>query len=149
MSWLPHRTRATSARDAELKGTTNDAGWYRHLSRRKSWRRKLEEFAVAVGGAEIDVDATDPVAGKRKELGVAEGLAVLGDAFLVYKGFFAFHEDPFQVASFDPQAAGPTTLEIGRLADLVIIGAGENEIVGQRILEGLAVGRRVGGEDRM
>jgi len=47
----------------------------------------------------------------------------------------------------DPAGVAPAALEVSGLVDVVVIGAGEVEIIGKCVLDGLAVVRHVGGED--
>ena len=46
----------------------------------------LDEDTVLIGRAEIDVDTPDAVAFESEELGIAETLAVLGDAAVGHEG---------------------------------------------------------------
>src|SRR5436309_7864404 len=125
---------------------TNETGPNRHAGRIFLFRL-FDECAVLVAGTEIDVDAPDLVAGEHEELGVAEALAAPGRAFVGYKSFVALDEDFFELVPLDPIAVLPTALEIGLFVDLVVIGAGETEILRKYILHDLAVIGHVGDED--
>src|ERR1700680_5340656 len=106
-----------------------------------------DENTVLVGGAEIDIDTFDLVASEAEELGVSETPAVLGEAFVGHKGLIASDKDFFELVPFDPVGDAPAAHEIGRLVDLVVIGAGETEIVSEGVFDGLAVVRQISSED--
>jgi hypothetical protein len=108
----------------------------------------LHERAILVTGAEIDIDTPDLVTLEGEELGVAKALAALGHTPVGHKGPFSFVKDSFQFLPLDPVADAPAPREIGRLVDLVIIGTGEAEIPGKRILDSRAVVRQIGGKKR-
>src|SRR5882757_2530409 len=99
----------------------------------------LHEHAVPVTGAEIDIDAADPVAVKPVKLGVAEFLAVVADDPAGHEGFVALLENPLDVEQMDAFNVLPAALEIGRPVDGVVIGGGEGEVVGQRPFDHAAV----------
>jgi hypothetical protein len=106
----------------------------------------LDEDAILIAGAEIDVDAVDLVAREGEEFGVSKALAALGHAFIGHKRFVALDKDSLQFVPFDPVAVAPAALKIGRLVDPVVIGTGKTEVVGERVLDGLAVIRAIGGK---
>src|SRR4051812_31235507 len=101
--------------------------------------RLLDEGAVRIGGAEIDVDAAYLVAREGEELRVAEFLAVAGEAPVAHEGLVALDEDLFQAVALDALAVRPAPLEIGLFVDPVVIRAGEGEILGEQPLDQLAI----------
>src|SRR5437868_9048418 len=106
--------------------------------------RLFDECAVLVAGTEIDVDTPDLVAGENEKLGVAKALAALGCASVGHESLVALDENFFELMPLDPVAVLPAALEIGLFVDLVVIGAGETEIVRKRILHDPAVIAHVG-----
>src|SRR3982074_414104 len=107
----------------------------------------LIKNAVLIGGAEINIDAFDLVTFEAEELGIAEVLSTLGCAFVGHKSLIAFDEDSFGLMPLDPVGIAPAAYEIGGLVDLVVIWAGEPEIVSERVLNSLAAVRQVGGQE--
>src|SRR5664279_1444887 len=103
--------------------------------------------AVLIGGAEINVDGFDLVAGESEELGIAEGPAAFGDAGVSDEGLVAFDRYPFEVVTLNPVAVAPAPLEIGGPVDAVVIRAGEAEVGCQRALDGAPVVRQIGGKN--
>jgi hypothetical protein len=110
--------------------------------------RLRRESAVFIGGAEIDVDPLHLVAGEGEEFSIAKPLAVAGDAQIGHERLVALDEDLLEFMPRDPVGVLPAPLEISRLVDVVVIGANEVEIVGERIVDPLAVVGEIGGEDR-
>ena len=102
------------------------------------------ERATHISCAEINVDASDPVAVESKELCIPETLSVFCRALVGHKGPIAFHKDFFERMPFDPVAAAPTPRKVGGLVDRVIIRTGKPEFVVEKILNGLAIVRQVG-----
>ena len=102
-----------------------------------------DEGAVLIGGAEIDVDTADLVSVEDEELGISEVLAAFGDAVVGHKGLVTFDEDLFEFMPLDPFGVAPAADEIGRLVDPVIIGAGETEILRQRIFAPLKMSQTI------
>ena len=107
----------------------------------------FDERAVVVSRAEIDVDALHLVAIEDEELGIAKSPAAFGDATIGDKGFIAFDENPLQLMPLDPVAVLPAAFEIGRLVDVIVVGAGEAKIVAERVLDELAIVGEIGCED--
>src|SRR6266576_7207823 len=101
-------------------------------------RRLLDERAIFVRRAEIDIDAFDPVTIEGEKLRVPEILAAFGYAPIGHKGLIAVDEDLLEFVALDPVAVAPAALAIGRLVDLVVIWAREMEIVRKRILADFA-----------
>ena len=97
------------------------------------------ERAILVGSAEIHIDAFDPDAFKAEKLRIAKTPAAFCQAFVGHKGLIAFSEDLFQFVPLDPVAVAPAALEIGRLVDLVVIRARKTEVIGEGILNDLAI----------
>ena len=108
--------------------------------------RLLDEAAVLIGRAEINVDTPDPVAFEGEELGIAKALSTLGDTAVGHEGGLAFDHDGFESLKLDPVGDPPATLEIRRLVDFVVIRTGEAEIVGEGGFDGVAVVRQIGGK---
>src|SRR5262245_46589625 len=106
----------------------------------------LHESAVLIGGAEIDVDAGDPVTLEGEELGIAEFLAVAGAAEIGHEGRVAALDDALEHVLLDAQAVWPASLEIGGLVDAIVIRAGEAEALGKQGLQGAAILPPVGVE---
>src|SRR5689334_17682706 len=92
-----------------------------------------DKRTILIGRAEIDVDAANLITGEREDLRVAKAFAVPGDALIGDEGGTAVDADALERMLCDPVAAAPATIEIGRLVDLVVIGAGEAEIRGQPV----------------
>src|SRR6195256_2629954 len=131
-------------------GSTKPAGGNTALATCKELRSVFflpDERAVLIGGAEIHIDAFDLAALKTEELRVAEILSAFGGAFVSHVSLIAFDEDPFEFMTLDPFGVAPAAHEIGRLVDLVVIGARETKIVSERAFDRLTVVRHVGGED--
>src|SRR5258708_5251086 len=131
------------------RGMTNGNTARRHAPKDFLLSRLLDEDAILIGRREIDIDAADLVAGKNEEFGITKAPAAFGDAFIGHEGFIAFDKDPFQLVPLDPVAVLPTAFEVGGLVDLVVKGAGETEVVGERNLHRLSVVRHVGDEQRV
>ena len=104
------------------------------------------ETAVAIFGPEIDIDAAHPVAGK-DEFGVAKAFPVLGHALIGDEGGIAIDKNPLEVLPLDPAGIPPAFREIGRLVDAVVERTGEAEILGQGILDTLAIVGAVSGKN--
>src|SRR5215210_1378839 len=81
------------------------------------------------------------------KISVLRKLAALCRALVVHERLVARHNDSFQFVPLDPVAAPPAALEIGRLVDAVVIGAGEAKIVRECILDALAIVRQIRSED--
>src|SRR2546430_9645199 len=109
--------------------------------------RLFDERAVLVSRAKIDVDALHLVALEGEELGIAKRPAAFGDATVGDKGFIALDENPLQFVPFDPVAVLPAALEIGRLVEGIVVGAGEAKIVAERVLDEGAIVGEIGCED--
>src|SRR4030095_7522030 len=107
-----------------------------------------DENTVLVGGAEIHIDAFDLVALEAEEFGIAETLADPGHASVGHKGLIALDQDSFEQMPFDPVDDTPAARKVSGLVDLVVIGARETEIVGERIFNGLAVVRQISSKQR-
>src|SRR3981081_2001203 len=80
-----------------------------------------DQHAIAVAGAEIDIDAADSVAVKAEELGVAEFLAVIADALVGHECLIALFENSLDDIRSDGFVARPAPLEIAGLVDGVVI----------------------------
>jgi len=87
------------------------------------------------------------LAGEAEEFGIAETFAVFGHDLVGHERLLVLDEDLFQLLAFDPVAAAPAALEIGRLVDGVVIRRREAEIVGERGFDGLAIVRHIGGKE--
>src|ERR1700738_131063 len=106
-----------------------------------------DEDTILIAGAEIDVDAFNLVAFKAEKLGIAELLSASSQTFVSHKGLVAFDEDFFELVPLDPARIAPAAFEINGLVDLVVKRAGEAEIFGERVFDGLAVVRQIGGKE--
>src|SRR6185369_16087393 len=106
----------------------------------------LNEHAVLVGSAEIHVHGGDALAPESQEFGVAIRLAVGRGAAVSDERLVAFDENAFDVLVAAGIAVGPAALEVSRLVDGVVIGAGEGEIVREQRLGDIAIFRFVGAE---
>jgi hypothetical protein len=102
----------------------------------------FHERTILVGGAEIHIDAFDPVAFKAEKLRIAKTPAAFCQAFVGHKSLVALDDDLFQFVPLDPIAIAPAALEIGRLVDPVVIRGGKTEIIGEGVLNDLAIVRR-------
>src|SRR5438105_5244752 len=117
-----------------------------------TWRRSrsprlFDERAIVVSRAEIDVDALHLVVLEDEEFGIAKRPAAPGDATIGDESFIAFDENPLQLVPFDPVATLPAAFEIGRLVESIVVGAGEAEIVAERVLDEPAIVGEIGCED--
>src|SRR3954470_4060100 len=107
----------------------------------------LHKLAVAIAGAEIDIDAFDPLALKYEEFGVAERLTFGRRDPISDERLITLLKDAFDlIGHLAGRAHRPAAHEIFGLADVIVIGAGEGEIFREGILQRLTVARLVGGE---
>jgi hypothetical protein len=91
--------------------------------------------AVLERGAEIDLDAADLAAFKCEEFGVAKAPAICRQAAIGDEGLVANDEDMLDVVVRDPAGVLPAALEISCLVEIIVKGAGEAELVGQRVAD--------------
>src|SRR6266849_9758691 len=102
-----------------------------------------DEGAVLTGGAEIDIDAFDLVALEAEEFGIAKILAAFGHTSIGHNGLITFDENSFELMPFNPVGDPPAAHKISGLVDLVVIRAGEMEVVSERVFNGLTVIRQI------
>src|SRR5947207_2071865 len=119
----------------------------RHETTPKSAFALPDEGAVLIGRAEIHIDALDLVALEAEEFGIAKTLAALGHASISHKCLIAFDENSFELMPFNPVGYPPAAHKIRGLVDLVVIRAGEMEIVSERVFNRLAVVRQISSEE--
>src|SRR5690349_4890749 len=65
------------------------------------------EYAILIGRAKIDIDATHPVAGEDEELGIAETLSVFRAALIGHESLIAIDQNPLELLARDPVGALP------------------------------------------
>src|ERR1700739_3382456 len=65
------------------------------------------EYAILIGRAEIDIDATHPVADEHEDLGIAETLSVFRRALIGDESLIVIDHDPFELLARDPVGGLP------------------------------------------
>src|ERR1700752_1402002 len=100
----------------------------------------LHKLAVGVARTKIDVDAFDPVALEYEELRVAERLTFLHRAAIGHKGRVTLLEDALDLVRHPAGGAErPAALEILCLADAIVVGAGEGEVLREDLFQRIAI----------
>jgi hypothetical protein len=93
-------------------------------------RLQLGRFSI-----EIDFDRLDLVAISSKKFGVAERFPAIGLQVVKDKGFVSLIEELANVDRLGVFAVVPTTIQVCGTIDMIIVRAGEGEVVAQSRFE--------------